>query len=114
MRKKCEKCGQAFICMATNEDNNNCWCQSMTLNNKIPNSYKDCLCSTCLIEFSKPFASLNKKNNALQAEDYYYNDQGLMVFTKEYHLKRGYCCQSGCKHCPYQDKQISKNKQDII
>ncbi len=24
-----------------------------------------------------------------------------MVFTEAYHLKRGYCCQSGCKHCPY-------------
>jgi len=33
--------------------------------------------------------------------DYYFNEQGLMVFTESYHLKRGYCCQSGCKHCPY-------------
>lgn len=28
-------------------------------------------------------------------------EDGLLVFTKEYHLKRGYCCQSGCRHCPY-------------
>ncbi|MEO0903077.1 MAG: DUF5522 domain-containing protein, partial [Bacteroidota bacterium] len=20
---------------------------------------------------------------------------------KQYHLKRGYCCESGCRHCPY-------------
>lgn len=46
----------------------------------------------------------NKKNNALpkiEADDYYFNEQGLMVFTEKYHLKRGYCCQSGCRHCPY-------------
>nr|WP_229321430.1 DUF5522 domain-containing protein [Larkinella knui] len=38
----------------------------------------------------------------LDDEDYYYNEQGYIVFTKEYHLKRGYCCKNGCKHCPYQ------------
>ncbi|WP_192346555.1 DUF5522 domain-containing protein [Algoriphagus sp. Y33] len=38
---------------------------------------------------------------ALSSEDFYFNAQGLMVFTKKYHLKRGYCCGSGCKHCPY-------------
>jgi hypothetical protein len=36
-----------------------------------------------------------------EGEDYYYNEQGLMVFTAKYHLKRGYCCQNGCRHCPY-------------
>ena len=48
--------------------------------------------------------------------DYYYNEQGYRVFTEAYHLKRGYCCKSGCKHCPYgYDKKtdtfrkISKN-----
>jgi hypothetical protein len=24
-----------------------------------------------------------------------------MVFTAAYHLKRGSCCKSGCRHCPY-------------
>jgi hypothetical protein len=33
--------------------------------------------------------------------DFYFNEQGLMVFTAEYHRKRGYCCKSGCRHCPY-------------
>ncbi|HMJ71665.1 MAG TPA: DUF5522 domain-containing protein [Cyclobacteriaceae bacterium] len=31
----------------------------------------------------------------------FYIENGLMVFTREYHLKRGYCCESGCRHCPY-------------
>jgi biotin synthase-like enzyme len=39
--------------------------------------------------------------------DYYFNSQGLMVFTAAYHLKRGYCCKNGCKHCPW---SYGKNK----
>lgn len=33
--------------------------------------------------------------------DYYFTDDGLMVFTKEYHLKRGFCCKNNCRHCPW-------------
>ena len=29
------------------------------------------------------------------AEDYYLTEEGFVVFTEAYHLKRGYCCQSG-------------------
>lgn len=36
----------------------------------------------------------------LEAEDFYF-ENGLMVFTAAYHLKRGYCCNSGCRHCPF-------------
>jgi|GEM_PF-1464780 hypothetical protein len=32
--------------------------------------------------------------------DYYINEDGNFVFTEVYHLKRGYCCQNKCKHCP--------------
>nr|WP_207434094.1 DUF5522 domain-containing protein [Sabulibacter ruber] len=37
----------------------------------------------------------------LEPGDYYFNEQGLMVFTEQYHRRRGYCCRSGCRHCPY-------------
>ena len=37
---------------------------------------------------------------ALESEDYYLDGEHL-VFTAAYHLKRGYCCGSGCRHCPY-------------
>ncbi len=36
----------------------------------------------------------------LEDGDYYF-DGNFMVFTEAYHLKRGYCCGSGCRHCPY-------------
>lgn len=39
----------------------------------------------------------------LAPEDFYYEGPYL-VFTREYHLKRGYCCNSGCRHCPYRDQ----------
>jgi len=41
------------------------------------------------------------KLSDLDPEDYYKTREGYIVFTEEYHLKRGYCCKSGCKHCPY-------------
>lgn len=28
-------------------------------------------------------------------------ENGLMVLTKEFLLKRGWCCGNGCKNCPY-------------
>jgi Family of unknown function (DUF5522) len=31
----------------------------------------------------------------------YYIENGFMVFTAHYLLNRGYCCGSGCRHCPY-------------
>ena len=34
----------------------------------------------------------------------YYLENGFMVFTEYYLKKRGYCCSSGCRHCPYQEK----------
>lgn len=37
----------------------------------------------------------------LEPEDFYYSEEGYIVFTEQYHLKRGYCCKNGCKHCPY-------------
>jgi hypothetical protein len=35
------------------------------------------------------------------AADDFYMENGLVVFTAAYHLKRGCCCNSGCRHCPY-------------
>lgn len=35
-----------------------------------------------------------------EGEDFYW-DGPYMVFTAAFLLRRGYCCQSGCRHCPY-------------
>lgn len=35
-----------------------------------------------------------------------------MVFTAKYHLKRGYCCQNGCRHCPYGFRKRQEDEKD--
>ncbi len=50
------------------------------------------------------FVFMNKEldpNNLKEGEDYYITPEGYRCFTEKYHLKRGYCCKSGCRHCPY-------------
>jgi ribosomal protein L11 methylase PrmA len=49
-----------------------------------------------------------------QTEDFYYSPDGNMVFTEAYHLKRGYCCGSGCRHCPYQHSSIKLSPQVLV
>jgi hypothetical protein len=39
----------------------------------------------------------------------YYLENGLLVFTAAHHLKRGYCCGSGCRHCPYEPRHLQGN-----
>jgi len=46
---------------------------------------------------------------ALEEGDYYLTPEGYRCFTEQYHLKRGYCCKSGCKHCPYGFLKSAKN-----
>ena len=36
----------------------------------------------------------------MPGEDFYMEGRAL-VFTEAYHLRRGYCCESGCRHCPF-------------
>jgi hypothetical protein len=44
-------------------------------------------------------------------EDYYLSPEGYIIFTEKYHLKRGYCCMSGCRHCPWKDVRDGKKKK---
>ena len=48
-----------------------------------------------------PRDTKKKELFASKTEDYYLDEQGRLVFTEHYLLKRGYCCQNGCRHCPY-------------
>ena len=62
--------------------------------------------------FDKIESSRKAKDSTKEGVDYYIDERGLWVFTEAYHLKRGYCCESGCKHCPYgfkKDKSSLKN-----
>ncbi|MBL8205820.1 MAG: hypothetical protein JNM09_16415 [Blastocatellia bacterium] len=37
----------------------------------------------------------------IEGEDFYW-EGAYMVFTAEFHLRKGQCCGSGCRHCPYE------------
>ena len=53
----------------------------------------------------KSKANTRKSKNGI---DDFYIENGLYVFTEKYHLKRGYCCGSGCRHCPYGHENVKK------
>jgi hypothetical protein len=44
--------------------------------------------------------------------DYYINEDGNFVFTREYHLKRGCCCKNKCLHCPWDYGKPKKDKPE--
>ncbi len=46
---------------------------------------------------------MNERLTLVEGEDYYW-EGGAMVFTARFHLRRGSCCESGCRHCPYNFK----------
>ncbi len=45
------------------------------------------------------------------AEDEFYYENGLLVFTERFHLRRGVCCGSGCRHCPYQHDRVPPERR---
>jgi len=44
----------------------------------------------------------------VEGEDYYL-EGAFFVFTEAYLRKRGYCCESGCRHCPYGFRRDQRN-----
>jgi hypothetical protein len=49
---------------------------------------------------SKLMETDDEREILTEGEDYYFED-GLMVLTARYLLRRGYCCEQGCRNCPY-------------
>ena len=45
-------------------------------------------------------AVVDTKYSLVEGEDYY-SEGEMIIFTARYHLRRGYCCENGCRHCPY-------------
>jgi 2-iminoacetate synthase ThiH len=44
--------------------------------------------------------TLKDRPALVEGEDFY-REGACVVFTALYHLRRGHCCESGCRHCPY-------------
>ncbi|WP_338760902.1 DUF5522 domain-containing protein [Bernardetia sp. ABR2-2B] len=49
----------------------------------------------------------------IEKGDFYFNKEGLMVFTSQYHSKRGYCCKNVCLNCPWNYKKRKKQRQKL-
>lgn len=51
-----------------------------------------------------------KSDDGESQEKLFYLENGFVVFMEAYHLKRGYCCKNGCRHCPYGYKKKRDDK----
>jgi hypothetical protein len=103
----CPICGEANQCQLCTDSayKGPCWCASV----KIPAELlarvpaedvnKSCICKRCIEATLRE--SHRKTPLQARAGDFYFEAGGLLVFTEAYHLRRGYCCASGCRHCPY-------------
>lgn len=50
-------------------------------------------------------------SDLIEGEDFYYNNDGNIVLTSLYHIKRKECCGNGCLHCPYEYKNVALEKE---
>lgn len=106
--KICPRCKKEFTCLA--ENITSCGCSKVVLSNEtksfLANTFYDCLCADCLVELNQlvskeklyPFPG---RGGDLLEDIHYYQEEDYRVFTEFYLLSRGYCCRSGCRHCPY-------------
>ncbi len=116
IQKNCSSCFAPFTCGDTPEAA--CWCNQYPAIFKLDIT-KDCLCTSCLhlatvqkievyvaqiaatgIENNSAASALKPSTGLLLGIDYYI-ENGFWVFTAWHHLKRGTCCKSGCRHCPF-------------
>ena len=120
--KICTRCRAVFTCGAAQRDQS-CWCERLPHVPLIADEQADCFCPQCLSEaIAKLNAPESGPNEVLdqqaslpllrEGQDYYV-EGGVMVFTAAYHLSRGYCCDSGCRHCPY-DQQPVAATQNVL
>jgi hypothetical protein len=110
-QKHCSSCGDSFAC-GPERGEERCWCDHLPHVSLVANEDQDCLCPQCLREAIQKLNSAGTgAHHAINAgatsqyllvkgEDYYLEGEAI-VFTAHYHLRRGFCCESGCRHCPY-------------
>ena len=111
--KYCPECNEPVHC--TSGTNETCWCSSLPPVLPVDDT-QSCLCQKCLEKKLKAeIASYVQDFKAGRIENVapkyataelvegidYYMEGSYRVMTEWYHLKRGYCCRNGCRHCPY-------------
>jgi hypothetical protein len=87
-----------------------CWCNELPSLHPIADG-SDCLCRACLsdkisAQTSRLASSQEIRRSSLVEGEDYYREGSAVVFTAGYHLRRGYCCGNGCRHCPYKNRGL--------
>lgn len=95
--KTCPRCDAPFRC-GPDTGSDGCWCNALPAMTPSPD-IADCLCPACLSEATRTAPSAARRP-LVEGEDYYLEGANV-VFTALYHRRRGFCCQNGCRHCPY-------------
>ncbi len=107
-KKNCPRCKKTFTCVP--ENISACDCSQISVSNEmktfLTKTFFSCLCSNCLLELNQLTAKEKEypfpgRGGELVEGLHYYKQEDYRVFTEFYLLSRGYCCRSGCRHCPY-------------
>ncbi len=101
----CPLCGGSNACQMTTDApyKGPCWCMRVempdSLLRRVPSGERGrtCICHRCVAEARRAEKWIPKA----RAGEFYFTEDGRFVFTADYHLRRGYCCGSGCRHCPF-------------
>jgi hypothetical protein len=101
----CPLCGGENNCRLCTSaaDNGPCWCESaiippeLLMRVPVEACNRACICRNCVDEFHLERAA----TTPAVPGDYYFDHDGLMVFTAAYLARRGFCCGNDCRHCPY-------------
>jgi hypothetical protein len=120
----CPVCGEPNSCrLETGEAYKGpCWCERPILDAAALRRLHDelpeprCLCPRCLETIAShpdvtwdELVARSSQPLPPQEGDSYMED-GCVVFTAQYHLRRGHCCGSGCRHCPFETADIRHAK----
>ncbi|MFY7861745.1 MAG: cysteine-rich CWC family protein [Chitinophagales bacterium] len=100
--KECRRCKTEFICLV--ENIKACGCSAPKLSSQtlqfLNKTKWNCLCISCLTHFEQ-LVNSEIPHPPLVEDTHYYMENGLIVFTELFHIQKGKCCGSGCRHCPY-------------
>jgi hypothetical protein len=108
MQKFCPRCHSILECLGS--DILKCPCASLQLSSDtkqyLSKTRYDCLCNSCLIELDNLVEESKKSTFPISKVDivesvHYYYEGPYLVMTELYHIIRGHCCQSGCRHCAF-------------
>jgi hypothetical protein len=103
----CPICGGDNSChfAAPSGYKGDCWCAReevpAALLERMPEEARNvaCVCRRCIV--AAQVIEARARPLPRPAAGDFYLEGGKVVFTAQFHRRRGYCCGSGCRHCPF-------------